>query len=231
MKIENDGLISGNPNSGQTVLRQKLERLLPGTYTYSILISEISGVFHLFKNAELLNTITVVGLHSVTFTISSEQSLVDMSVLTGSINNNMKIQAIKLELGTKQTLAHQDSSGNWVLNDPPPNYQQELLKCQRYYLSYPFANRNIFSAFCDTDHSVSFTIPTPVIMRVIPSMKVASFGSYFTSDGADVALNGNAPAIGVRNNLIFVILSPDQNVNVGSEGVVVDFCAEFSADL
>lgn len=39
----------------------------------------------------------------------------------------------KLELGSKQTLAHQDSSGNWVLNEPPPDPLAEMQKCQYYY--------------------------------------------------------------------------------------------------
>ena len=43
--------------------------------------------------------------------------------------------AAKLELGSQQTLAHQDASGNWVLNDPPPDKTLELLKCQRYFKS------------------------------------------------------------------------------------------------
>jgi hypothetical protein len=51
-----------------------------------------------------------------------------------SINDSITISAAKLELGTQQTLAHQDSSGNWVLNDPPPNYALELAKCQRYQI-------------------------------------------------------------------------------------------------
>lgn len=41
--------------------------------------------------------------------------------------------AAKLELGSQQTLAHQDANGKWVLNDPPPNKALELMKCQRYY--------------------------------------------------------------------------------------------------
>lgn len=43
------------------------------------------------------------------------------------------IRAAKLELGSQQTLAHQDADGNWVLNDPLPNKALELLRCQRYY--------------------------------------------------------------------------------------------------
>lgn len=42
------------------------------------------------------------------------------------------LEATKLELGPVQTLAHKDASGNWVLNDPPPDPTLELAKCQRY---------------------------------------------------------------------------------------------------
>ena len=39
-----------------------------------------------------------------------------------------KLQAMKLELGSVQTLARQEN-GVWVLNDPPPDKGVELLKC------------------------------------------------------------------------------------------------------
>lgn len=42
--------------------------------------------------------------------------------------------AAKLELGSQQTIAHQNVNGNWVLNDPPPNKALELAKCQRYFV-------------------------------------------------------------------------------------------------
>lgn len=41
------------------------------------------------------------------------------------------IVAAKLELGSEQTLAHQEN-GSWVLNEIP-DYGDELAKCQRYY--------------------------------------------------------------------------------------------------
>lgn len=40
-------------------------------------------------------------------------------------------KAIKLELGSEQTLAHQEN-GNWVLNEIP-DYGEQLRRCQRYY--------------------------------------------------------------------------------------------------
>lgn len=47
-------------------------------------------------------------------------------------NPDNVFQAIKLELGSTQTLAHQDTDGNWVLNEIP-DYGEELQKCRRYY--------------------------------------------------------------------------------------------------
>lgn len=50
--------------------------------------------------------------------------------------NEVSVVVAKLELGDRQTLARNigtDANPQWVLNDPPPNYQQELAKCQRYF--------------------------------------------------------------------------------------------------
>ena len=45
-----------------------------------------------------------------------------------------KITAVKLELGTQQTLAHQEN-GAWVLNELP-DYTEEWAKCNRYLRVY-----------------------------------------------------------------------------------------------
>lgn len=42
------------------------------------------------------------------------------------------LKAVKLELGDVQTLAHQNDSGNWILNEIP-NYADQLARCQRYF--------------------------------------------------------------------------------------------------
>ena len=58
------------------------------------------------------------GIHTIRLVIVSEQPHL--------------LQAAKLEAGSVQTLAHQDTAGNWVLNGPPPDKALELAKCQRY---------------------------------------------------------------------------------------------------
>lgn len=73
------------------------------------------------------------GVASVVYTVPADA--ISMRVLIGAEEGagSVKIHAVKLELGSVQTLAHQDSTGAWVLNDPPPNKALELEKCQYYY--------------------------------------------------------------------------------------------------
>lgn len=66
--------------------------------------------------------------------------------------------AVKLELGTQQTLAHQDADGNWVLNEMP-DYGLELIKCQRYY--------QLFSSEASRPAALADYRPS---MRVTPAM-------------------------------------------------------------
>ena len=53
---------------------------------------------------------------------------------------SLKAVAAKLETGNKQTLAHQDANGKWVVNEIPI-YGEELLKCQRYLQLYSAADK------------------------------------------------------------------------------------------
>lgn len=69
------------------------------------------------------------------------------------------IAAVKLELGDTQTLARQ-VGGAWVLNEIP-NYQQELAKCQRYFL--PDCAK-LCTAYSYGNGLVQLKIPTSVRM-------------------------------------------------------------------
>lgn len=70
--------------------------------------------------------------NSFTFTVPSDDGLRYIFIQSLNASYTYHIVAAKLEVGNTQTLAHQEN-GVWVLNDPAPNYQQELAKCQRYY--------------------------------------------------------------------------------------------------
>ena len=91
--------------------------------------------------------------------------------------------AVKLELGTVSTLAHQDADGNWMLNDPPPNQQQELAKCQKYQYMPVGASAQYYPigyGYAASSTSVRIMIPTPVRMRTAPTL------TYLTGSLSDM---------------------------------------------
>lgn len=109
----------------------------------------------------------------------------------------VKTIAAKLELGSTQTLAHQDADGNWVLNDPPPNRALELAKCQRYYCTTMTADGtfNNYESFHATGATITNIahVKFPVLMRTRPSVTLYSVdrqtesGISYMSDGTTVA--------------------------------------------
>ena len=81
------------------------------------------------------------------------------------------VKAIKLELGSQQTLAHKDTDGKWVLNEIP-NYSTELAKCQRYLV--PLASDLVPSTIIGTG-TIFFFVPLPVTMRTTPTISENNF--------------------------------------------------------
>lgn len=75
--------------------------------------------------------------------------------------------AVKMELGNRQTLAHQDANGNWVLNEIP-SYTEELLKCQRYCKVY----KDIRSYCYGNEYIAGIAFDSP--MRSVPSVESIS---------------------------------------------------------
>lgn len=97
--------------------------------------------------------------------------------------------AMKLELGYLSTVARKDESGNWVLNDPPPNFQQELAKCQRYFLKLT-GYAWVGSGQIDYGElSGQFFIPTPVSMRALPTCS-GNLRIYNGSNNMEVDITG-----------------------------------------
>ncbi|MCH5203141.1 MAG: BppU family phage baseplate upper protein [Oscillospiraceae bacterium] len=71
---------------------------------------------------------------------STDSTIVFRIILEEGNVDPISFAAVKLELGNRQTLAHQDENGRWILNDPPPNKGQELAKCQRYQVVIPYSS-------------------------------------------------------------------------------------------
>ena len=90
-----------------------------------------------------------------------------------------KLVAVKLELGTEQTLAHQDANGNWALNEIP-DYGEELTKCMRYLqvISTPYDTSGNGVAIGYANNTVDLWVPIPlaVPMRISPTPTIPTGG-------------------------------------------------------
>lgn len=82
---------------------------------------------------------------------------------------NKKLLGAKLELGSTQTLAHQNGSV-WQFN-AIPDYGEELAKCQRFCF-VPFPNVSFFARTTFVGlNIVQFFIPTPASLRTNPVLE------------------------------------------------------------
>lgn len=116
----------------------------------------------------------------------------------GSGNTSVEIRAVKLELGSISTLA----------NDSPPNFTEELAKCQRYYWNSGFSSSNI-GLFCGITNAggngFSILVPTPVTMRAQSPTVNAAVG-WVRGNGSQIteyALGTNAT--GILNGFVYGI--------------------------
>ena len=140
------------------------------------------------------------------------------------------IRAVKLELGTQQTLAHQEN-GAWVLNEIP-DYGEQLRRCQRYCFVWGYGAKktSCLAVMQCVQPGVLFgLIPTPVTMRNNP---VVTGGSLTTFAGNVTSL-GNliACANGIRAVANIEGTSTSQGQAVGVENADDNGRVIFSADL
>lgn len=124
------------------------------------------------------SALTQAGVGEVVPTYNSETKTVTVTAA------GEKLVAVKLELGTEQTLAHQNSSGAWVLNEMP-DYGEELTKCMRYLqvLAAPYDTSGNGVAIGYANNTVDLWVPIPlaVPMRISPTPTIPTGGiSLFT---------------------------------------------------
>ena len=106
------------------------------------------------------------------------------------------IRAVKLELGTEQTIAHQEN-GVWVLNEIP-DYGEQLRRCQRYYqrlkASSGYMRFGISQPYTDTAAGVF--IPLQGEMRTAPTMSSSGNFALFAGSafhGVTLSLDTTSP--------------------------------------
>lgn len=110
--------------------------------------------------------------------------------------DNVKVLAVGLELGTEQTIAHQEN-GVWVLNEIP-DYGEQLRRCQRYYqrlkASSGYMRFGISQPYTDTAAGVF--IPLQGEMRKAPAMSSSGNFALFAGSafhGVNLSLDTTSP--------------------------------------
>lgn len=81
-------------------------------------------------NTRYLNVTMENGIGYLQVSVNTD-GYIHFVISTSKINSPQKLSFAKLELGTEQTLAHQDEDGNWVLN-AHADYDEEYVKCLMY---------------------------------------------------------------------------------------------------
>ena len=122
------------------------------------------------------------------------------------INNTkggtLDLYGVKLELGSQQTLAHQDADGNWVLNEIP-DYGEQLARCQGHQLIFDKGYVPVGFGQAVSDSSVEIYIPTPVTLRQIP---VAS-GNLFLRNGGTFITSSNIAVEAMSPNFVRLVVT------------------------
>lgn len=105
----------------------------------------------------------ITGTVPANATISFNQVVIQ-SLYSGA--GDFSLKAVKLELGSQQTLAHQEN-GKWVLNEIP-KFGDQLAECQRYLI--PINNWTRVRASYYSGTALFFAVPIPSTMRTAPAI-------------------------------------------------------------
>lgn len=126
---------------------------------------------------------------------SSDPMSLEILAFEGTISG--KIYGVKFEEGETQTLAYQDSNGDWqLLPQPDSDYATQLLKCQQFL--FPIDGNGRYPAtFGASANTVQVFIPTPIKMKSNPVV------SGLTSISARVHTGAfNSAALSVSQTLL-----------------------------
>ena len=196
--FENDGITLIRPESSTELgIHQKLPIITTDQIevTLSVLFKGGASITYWGKTA--FETVSKVSsdwdVLAYTYVIPAGTDLsVSYFPWIGFINSSgltsTKFKAAKLELGTTQTLAHQDADGNWVLNEVP-DYGEQLRRCQRYFVNFNPYKVGWFAmppAVASNASQAYSAVTLPVAMRAQP---VVSYGGKIAlSQSADHAV-------------------------------------------
>ena len=209
----NEGYMSlvGNGANLDQILEGDIYKYLRGKeVTLSILARGNVAII----SEDFANSYSAAYLQSETFTVVSKTITVrsdanrfiyHVQPQDGDPND---IIAVKLELGSQQTLAHQEN-GQWVLNEIP-DYGEQLLKCQRYY-------RSLFKP------NVDYAVPATAIAEGVLHLDYALNPTMRTSPVLVGDTHGALRIVAYNvNDLSVAIAEPCDYIDLATNGTSVD---------
>lgn len=217
-----NGVTLTSPNNSASLLMQKIAspELLDGKkLTASLLLTD---------GTILRGTVSFNHATNQTFLI---HNLVRVQWLTGAFaiivlaSQTIAIRAVKLEVGDISTIA----------NDAPPNYAEELLKCQRYFLRVLRTGGysvDVAYGVADSTTTARITIPTPVPMAKAPTVSMSGTvriqGGGSGHEVTNISNYQSITNVGVQIHPTTSGLTNGENVilSLGSNGAYIDLSAD-----
>ena len=204
------------------------------TLTFSVLVLSSTGPGVRIRISDGVSITTgdycTSGVCTVTHTFNSNPT--DLQVTIRGVTKQAYetvLLAAKLELGSQQTLAHQDENGVWQLNEIP-DYGEQLTRCQRYFYAFNFEDWPGVGTYWGMGASSTiikwYNLTFPVTMRVNPSINLLRV--YDTASGTtyDVVTNGH---YNKKEGLRAIDITSGMTVTVDRMYIISK--AQFSADL
>lgn len=155
----------------------------------------------------------------------------EITVFTGEFTGvfvrpktNRTLVAVKLEVGSVQTLAWQDTDGSWRMNDAPPSRSSELAKCQRYFYrmgrsaASGSGNAPLFAGAACTANRAEGVVFFPTPMRALPSFSYHGAARMFYPNGSspcELAMAGSAVYGALLQALLPETETTDETVTEG----------------
>ena len=206
--VENGGIVIRKISGEYVQWGEKLE-----TDVWGALVGRQVTMSALTVNGQLATTTqtftedgiaTSAAFEGITFHSTGTLHMLDF-VLTGT--ESPAIRAVKLELGTRQTIAHQEN-GVWVLNEIP-DYGEQLRRCQRYFFRSNFGSVSPAGGAYISDSTSASTYLVdnyrfPVAMRTKPIVKILSLngtegkiGYWASAEDAPYTVGANIQTVGL----------------------------------
>ena len=170
------------------------------------------------------SVLTDEGLAAVTFSLSGEAQQLVSAIVGGTslyfignwsnagvhlimLDGSELVKAIKLELGSQQTLAHQEN-GAWVLNEIP-DYGEQLRRCQRYAMELNLLGQEyppLGFGQARNSELISAKISIPVSMRAKPIL-TTDVSKWTVANGSTYLVTTSVYLNGISSNAIELFIN------------------------